>query len=326
VPALLRALTGSDEQVRLSAMAALGKLGPAARTAVPRLLALAATAGGGDWERPLPFGWPARPFGSPRTYPSSNGRRLAVDALGEIGPDAAPAVPLLYELFGGRGKVLRDSAAVALGRIGRLAVPFLAEGLKAEDAKLRRRCVVVLRQADRQGEEVALLAGALHDPDGAVRGEVIDALRTLGPRARTVVPELLKLLGRAAAAESGQVVFALGSIGPEASAAVPVLIGLVKDKKRDGDLRGLAAQALGEIKRGSAKIIPVLTEALRDEDAYVRQLAATALGAFGAKAKAAAPELRALAKDESAYVRRAAARALKQIEGPKLKGKSTPGS
>jgi HEAT repeat protein len=62
------------------------------------------------------------------------------------------------------------------------------------------------------------------------------------------------------------------------------------------------------------RIVPALTEALRDENGYVRHDAAWAIGNFGAEAQQALPALVVALKDEARNVRIAATSALKKID------------
>lgn len=76
VPALLEVLNGSDRDMRVCAAAALGKIGPVARAAVPSLI---------------------RTIEHPDTdrQQAEILRRHAIGALGRIGADAGAAVPVL---------------------------------------------------------------------------------------------------------------------------------------------------------------------------------------------------------------------------------------
>ena len=62
------------------------------------------------------------------------------------------------------------------------------------------------------------------------------------------------------------------------------------------------------------RVVPALTEALRDENGYVRHDAAWAIGHFGAEAQEALPALNVALKDEARNVRIAAVSALKKID------------
>ncbi len=75
-----------------------------------------------------------------------------------------------------------------------------------------------------------------------------------------------------------------------------------------------AIHALQERMNEKEAVLPVLIEALKDENVYVRRDAAKALGQFGAEAGEAVPALRERLRDKEPSVRKAAAAALKQID------------
>jgi HEAT repeat protein len=79
--------------------------------------------------------------------------------------------------------------------------------------------------------------------------------------------------------------------------------------KRREAVRELAPRS-GEADR----VVPALTDALRDESGYVRHDAAIALGKFGGTAREAVPALTAALKDREHNVRAAAGTALKKID------------
>ena len=89
---------------------------------------------------------------------------------------------------------------------------------------------------------------------------------------------------------------------------VPVLINALKDE--DKNIRRNAAYALARIGKDA---VPALITALKDEDSDVRSNAADALGKIGADAKEAVPVLITALKDEDNYVRSNAADALGNI-------------
>jgi HEAT repeat protein len=62
------------------------------------------------------------------------------------------------------------------------------------------------------------------------------------------------------------------------------------------------------------RLVPTLTEALRDSSPYVRHDAALALGKLGAEAQSAVSALTAALKDSDRNVRTAAGKALKKID------------
>ena len=81
--------------------------------------------------------------------------------------------------------------------------------------------------------------------------------------------------------------------------------------------RIIAVRLLPQQKVDAAKIVPVMTECLKDKQGDVRLSAAIGLGSVGEEAKLAIPELQAAENDRDARVRRAAGVALSRID-PKL--------
>jgi HEAT repeat protein len=76
-----------------------------------------------------------------------------------------------------------------------------------------------------------------------------------------------------------------------------------------------AAQALGEIGPKAPQAVPVLTEALKDEDPVVRWAATAALWEFGPVARTAAPALRQVMEhDRVRAVREQAGASLHRID------------
>jgi HEAT repeat protein len=209
---------------------------------------------------------------------------FALFRLGDIGPAAKGAVPIVSELLKHREAAVRLGAAVTLGKIGheaRAAVPALADALKDEDS------------------EVRVLAVA--------------ALAWIGPGAKAAVPRLAEALTDDKVEVRANAASALENIGTEAGAAVPALIAALGDKREW--VRGNAAAALGKIGPGSLPAVPALAKALKDKETWVRKCAAGALGELGSGAKEAVPALSQMLKDEAPAVRQAAASALANIRG-----------
>jgi HEAT repeat protein len=82
----------------------------------------------------------------------------------------------------------------------------------------------------------------------------------------------------------------------------------------DGAQRLHAVKALGDKGAEAPTVIPALTDALKDQNAFVRRDAALALGRLGAEAKPAVPALLAARRERERSVRKAADEALKKID------------
>ncbi len=80
----------------------------------------------------------------------------------------------------------------------------------------------------------------------------------------------------------------LNSLGPEARTAVPELLGLLK--ANDLQVAGNSIQMLGSIGMGAAPAIPAILEAMKHK-ATSWHVAVPVLGRLGYRAKEAAPSL-----------------------------------
>ena len=187
----------------------------------------------------------------------ANYRRSALEALVQSGrapegatSDVTQRIEALLAILRGDGRggaphtqLVFEGAAVALGQIGRPAVPALITLLEEEQYWTR--------------------AGACI------------ALRVAGPEAEIAVADLRRLLGSKEPSDVGNACDALAAIGGAARAAVPDLIPLLR--RPEVFVRNAAAIALGRIGPDARSAIPALTEALGDEEEYVRRYSRVAL-------------------------------------------------
>jgi HEAT repeat protein len=260
VPALIEALSFCGSQklqrtVRREAAKALGRHGPAAREAIPALVARA------------------------KTDRDAYVQEEAARALGLIGREAVP--DLIKLMRTGRDGLTRADAATALGDIGkdaREAVPAMIEALREPDKLVRlvaARAMGKMYLADKQLTKTfeALVESATSDPSREVRISAVRTLASVGPEAVPTLIHVLKTesdwLARTDAADG------LGSCGREARAAIPALAEALRDQVVA--VRMAAAQALGEIKVRDEKAVSALEQALNDDEKYVRERAQEAL-------------------------------------------------
>jgi len=216
---LYSALDDPSEPVRHAAARALYRIGPSPLD-VPRLTAALKSAD------PYVVGF-------------------ATWTLGELGPDAAEAVPALLE-------ALRDQP--------------LGEGIGARSlAKLG---------GDAASRAVPELIVALDSPERRHRFNAALALGRLGGRAAEARPSLIRLLRNDPdPSVRGHAARALGRIGGEET--VEPLIAALDDL--DGHVRSLAAQALGWLGPLASAARPRLERALTDPHRKVRRHAERAL-------------------------------------------------
>src|SRR5262249_37321244 len=94
--------------------------------------------------------------------PEARTRRLAAEALGKMGPDAAAAIPELAAVLRDKQRPVVEAAMEALARIGPKSVPALADALKDNDEAVRLAALETIRYLGSAGKgAVPALAGAL---------------------------------------------------------------------------------------------------------------------------------------------------------------------
>ena len=240
-------------------------------------------------------------------------RRQAARAIGFVGPDAAPVVPVLALALADSDTTLQCEAALALLLIGSgagAAAPTLKDAL----TNAREDAVCVLEREDNEGDRAAdketdvfrmlaarrptgyrLLQAELLSSKNKISLQrlLINVLAGLGPQAEVAVPVLVKSLRtpalRRPAAE------ALASIGP---AAHPALLKLLRPANETLTTPGLAEALAGldsDLRRGAAYALRQNAAALDEatvnaivpliqndgEDRFVRAMLASAVAARG---------------------------------------------
>jgi HEAT repeat protein len=238
-------------------------------------------------------------------------REAAAMSLWRIGQ---PSVPILITAVQSGDKEARRLAVNALSRVGpqaRKAVPVLIPLLKQEDPQLRFEvCPALKAMRDQAGEAVPALLMLSKDPESGK--EALDALQGILHAPRSAAPALLALLKdeeprvRLKAAEY---LFDLEEWDKECLA---VLLELVK--RRDPAIRLGAANLLCRYGSAAKEAVPALIEVVRHEaDSNARHAAIFALGAIGPEARAAVPALKAAALGNN-RLNAAVQAALKKIE------------
>jgi len=213
-------------------------------------------------------------------------------ALGEIGPPAQDAIPLLVQESQDPTDPLRFEAAVARVRIdGKFAeiVPVLAAGLERAGPEL-------------QVQLLSRIAQLARTRDGAVR-LLIEALANPDPELRL------------------QAFKSLADLGGKAAPALPAFIAALDDP--DVEIRFQAVKNLRALGSHAARALPALIKALGDPDKPVRLQAVVSLAALGDRAAPALPALRQMAWERYIDVRITASNAVRTIESATT---SSPGA
>jgi len=188
----------------------------------------------------------------------------AVEALGQLGPDAAEAIPALVT-------IIRSDPDAS---VRRAAIDAVLQISKVGKIEIEARSLVE-RVGKLETYTTAALSTALDDADAGVRSAAIKALGQLDPKTPNVVSGLIKGLGDQDPALRLEAVDALGGMHPKTRAMMFALLNMRKDP--EPSVRVAAAHIFGE--RGIALLesTGALQELLVDPDAYVRQAAAERL-------------------------------------------------
>jgi HEAT repeat protein len=207
IPAVLPLLSHWDPAVRSLADGVIATIGPAARMAVPALLAqLRAGAPAATPEETAAACRALRRIGDPGAVPAlgevaaaGSGEAVleAMAALGDLGPAARAAVPALgRRLADERGQIIvryKIAAATALGRIGGEEAVAVLEEL-ARGATLGEDRRLAIEALGRSGEDgvVALSEILAEEPDPRFRAAAAAALgETASPAA---IPHLVRAM------------------------------------------------------------------------------------------------------------------------------------
>jgi HEAT repeat protein len=261
VPVLLRKLPGGDEVISNSVAHAIWKIDRQTNLVLQILT-----------------GQLRAPRGTFQT------REAPLEYLGEMGPAAQPALPLIEQQLTNRDEHMRSAAAIALSKIDsghyREVVREMNQNVPAKVEQLARD----------------------------IRGSARERLRALevigmyGPDAAPAVPALIYVLQMAPPPNSfpglgaDMAANALAEIGPAAQPAVPALVTLLPATRRMDIQTASLCRALGSIGPGAAAAVPTLKEMMKTGKSVQRIAAAAALARIAPEEKSElGPILRELA-------------------------------
>jgi HEAT repeat protein len=176
-------------------------------------------------------------------------RQSALKALAESGrvpQEGTPAaqaqrIQALAAILRGDGRggppeqgLVLEGAAIALGQIGRPALPTLIPLLMERHYWTRTGACIALGVAGAEAETaIPHLRELLKSEEAADVSNASKALGAMGSAARAVVPDLILLLKRPEIYVRNGAAMALGDIGPEAQSAVPALTQALEDQEED---------------------------------------------------------------------------------------------
>ena len=320
IPALARTLKDEDSTTIKYACSALGEIGRTDARAFPPLIetllghekyaAMCGLANAGPAAVP--------PLAVLLKDRDGQKRHFATLALAGIRPVTQAQLDVLVAALAQRRNGTNMSAARALAKIGRPAVPALAGALRAGTETAGIAAAYGLREIGEDAvDAVPALVEALKGRSRLVRDCAAWTLGVIGPAAAEAVPALIETIegtGRRDTGTRASAAFALGKIGAEAKAAVPALQDLLA--RGEGIASKVAAPAALHRLMDDKEMVTVMADALVDPDRRVRRAAADALGDLGPAAKSAVPALMKATTDEAREVESAARYALKKILHP----------
>jgi HEAT repeat protein len=294
VPALVMALENANEDTSIGAICALlAQLGSDARESAPVLERLAAK--------------------RPRDLPT------IARALSSVDPDRMrPLAPALAECANADPS-RRDTCEEAILFTGAPeSVPFFLQRLSDDDPDVRAHAARMARNVPGSSAVRDGLETALHDPVLAVR---ISAASTLVRSGDSVSDTTLSTLLKGVCHGRGFDLY----VAAETLDDVPTLVPRARDelirllRNGDHDCRVRAAVGLAWIDANRAvPALPLLREALQDEDPHVRRMAAIDLASMGGSARGVRRDVVRLKDDDDRDVRQAATQAEGMIATPPL--------
>ena len=309
IPFLIENLESDDDNTAYCAAEALAQLGPGARRLAgaaegithckedTERVRLAATLGRlGDTREAVTV---LEEIAISKEDPRATQR--ALEALGEMGPKAAAALPGLRKALRDKKDHLRPRLAVTVCRIGRR----IERGYLVLDE--RHEGFEALADLSRQGDwNIFLLFGMVEE---------------LGADAASLVPVLVAGLrdNRPDGDRRWGCIYVLGKIGPAAVQTAPVLEALLKDT-HDPDERIQIAETLVRLGRPrlAASVLPLLRDRLRTRSGRsansLERDPFELLGLLGPEAKAAVPDLLQVMRHDDYNRYRQAAAALVAID------------
>lgn len=312
---------GAEYSKRRAAVKKLTELGPQARQAIPVLtkildrkgddsvgeLAARAVIAIGPDSVSVPL---LREILSKR-----NEKYYIAEALGELGPAAAPAVPELTQLLGNKGYPVRRARALALGKIGPAAIDALPQLVQALDDPQEYHVYpgqIAQAIANIGPQAVPYLITALETENFRIREGVAKTLGEIGADAEAAIPALIEKLSDK---DKRPHIYAsaLGNIGPK---AIPALLSIIEHSNEDAIRRMYAVYALGEMGSSAKDTVPELIKRLEDLTLQIHSI--EALGKIGPDAHEAVPHLIEI-KDgpEHSYLQKISVEALVKIGTPR---------
>ncbi len=305
----LRQLRDSNPAKRQEAAAAVQSMGPDALPYLTGELAKGPNAfqrGAAAASRSAP-GFLKRPLS--RIAQMGNevaSKHMALQAIGLMGSNGAPAVPAVGEVLRQMDVGLMSAAATTMIYLGTNSLPELIAALDDGSFDTRSHaCFALGALGTNAAPAVPRLRQIIEEERGAIAAAAATTLARIGDPA---VPTLTELVGHTNSAVRRWAITGIESMSGRPTSAAPVLIRATQDE--DPAVRAAAVSALGGIDRISPESTAALVRALKDPNANVRMVAAHAAKIWPRVVRDNQELFRDLLEDEVVGVRAAAAHAI----------------
>lgn len=309
-------LNHENRDVRHDAFAALRNMGPAAKLATPRLLAILSERSSPAEDRyraglTLATIGPAAVEAVPGLLnvlqdEDSWVRLGATEALGGIGSPASQAVPALFSLAvndssGGFGWSIHSKACQAMARIGASGLPVLVRALRRGNVDERVTAAATIRRMAENlpkstRDAIPALRHAIKDKDAVVRVNAAGALWYTCHDADAVLPVLTSMIQEQR--KWYAILYTRPKWSPRVSYSPP----------------DLGVSVLKDMGPKAAPAVPVLVEVLQDSSiSFLQEQSLETLAEIGASAKSASPHVLPYLWSNNRWERASAARAMLRI-------------
>lgn len=221
----------------------------------------------------------ARPIASYLKNKNNVVRLNAVNALKEMGPQAADVIPELIDFirvprvtsisgYPYEDLNARTYAYETVGRIGKKALPYLQKILTSDNPETWAASAVGYMPADKKAVEL-ILPFTLH-PNKDLRLESIRSVARMHAYPSICIPALIKALDDTEIEVSDAAIVALEAYGPRAKSAIPALKIKLSEalKKRNTNRTYILAHALNTISVNSKETDKLVLSALLRIDPY----------------------------------------------------------
>lgn len=224
VPELVRLLKHDDDDVRTTAAACLGGIGPAAQSAVPDLIM--------EFEREMS---------------STNQNFAAAYALAKIGPSAQAAIPSLKKGLTNNSSQCRRFSEIALINIHAVSIsPWLDQLKDTTNVNQWTYAMMVVRFCGTNAiPAVPLFISALNCTNESIQARSLSTLGWLHERADISVPAIASFLTSKNDYSRQNAIDSLRGFGKAAKPAIPALLLCLDDQNIT--VREYATNALREI-------------------------------------------------------------------------------